>query len=268
MNAGAALEAALHRPLAVLPLPMVGLAARALAATVVPLLHPALAGRVRDTVVALRPDLDPAAAIVAARDNLTRGYCEIPGLTRLWNAGRIAVAGALPGDTPVIIAWVHTGNPEVLPLALARIGVRPIGIAAPQPDARRARIVAAQREASGVRVLPEHGPAALRAALRVLERRDGALVIAIDEVGADGRINGPSLGRDLPTRGNLALVARLAARAGATVVPAWVERHPQGRFTLHLAPAVAADMRAIDAVLGAAVRRLLPQWWFVGQWRA
>jgi len=266
LNASALLEAALHRPLAVLPWPLVGLAARALAATAVPLLHPALAARVRQTVAALRPDLDPGAAIVAARDNLTRSYCEIPGLTRLWDAGRIAVAGALPRDTPVIVAWVHTGNPEVLPLALARIGARPIGVAAPQPDPRRARIVAAQRAAAGVRVLPEYGPAALRAALRVLERRDGALVIAIDEIGADGRIIGPSLGRDPPPRGNLALVARLAARAGAVVVPAWVERHPRARFTLHLAPASLPDAGAIDAVLDAAVRRLLPQWWFVGRW--
>jgi len=251
-----------------MPLPLVGLTARALAATVVPLLHPGLAGRVRDTVAALRPDLDPAAAIVAARDNLTRGYCEIPGLGRLWDAGRIGVVGTLPGDTPTIVAWVHTGNPEVLPLALARIGARPIGIAAPQPDPRRARIVAAQRETAGVRVLPEHGAAALRAALRVLEQRDGALVIAIDDVAPDGRINGPSLGRDLPAGGNLSLVARLAARTGAVVVPAWVERHPHARFTLHLAPAMAPDACTVDAVLDAAVRRLLPQWWFVGQWRA
>lgn len=266
MTAAARLEALLHRPLAALPTPAVGVAARALARLAVPRLTPGLAAAVARTVAALRPDLDIAAAVAEARDNLARTFCELPRLGRLWDEGRIAIAGTLPTDRPVLIAWVHTGNPEILPLALGRSGARPIGIAAPQPTALRARIVATQRAAAGAVVLPGQGAAALRAALRVLERRAGALVIAIDDVAADGTINGPSLGRTAPAAGNLPLVARLAARTGAAIVPAWVERHRGARFTLHLAPAVECG-DALDRALSAAVLRLLPQWWFCGRWR-
>lgn len=263
-----ALEAVLHRPLAALPPPAVGVLARGLARLAVPKLAPRFAADVASAIRALRPDLDVAPAVAAARDNLARTLCEMPGLGRLWDAGRIAIAGALPAGGPTIVAWVHTGNPEVLPLALARSGARPTGFAAPQPDPRRAAIVARQREMAGARILPGEGPAALRAALRVLERRDGTLVIAVDDTDAGGVPRGPLLGRPGPAEGNLRLVARLGARSGAAIVPAWVERHPLGRFTLHLAPPVAATAAAIDAALGAAVLRLLPQWWFVARYGA
>ena len=59
-------------------------------------------------------------------------------ILRFWDEGRIEVAGAARllaarRDGPVLVAGLHLGNPEVLGLTLARLGLRPVGVATRQP---------------------------------------------------------------------------------------------------------------------------------------
>jgi KDO2-lipid IV(A) lauroyltransferase len=292
--ASAALERGLLHPLRVLPSGAGSAVGEWLGRRVVPGLYPVATARARAALARLRPDLDTAAALEEAWANIGASFAEMPRLLRFWEEGRIAVQGeahllaARRAGQPVICAWLHTGNPEVLGLTLGKLGLGPVGVAERQPTGFRERVVTALRTGYGGRlILADRG--AMRPALEVLRAGPaaGTLVFAMDET-AGGRVRGPSLGRGAPPpNGNMALAARLAALAGAAVVPGYVTRLPGGgagtgraRFLTTFLPPVALPARsgerardaaagaaAIDAVADPVVRALLPQWLQVVAWR-
>lgn len=268
-----ALERGLHHPMRVLPSDAGSALGAWLGRRVVPGLYPAAAARARATLARLRPDLDPDAAVAEAWANIAATFAEIPRGLRYWEEGRIRVEGAehllapRRAGRPVICAALHTGNPEVLGLTMAKLGARPVGVAARQPTAFRDRVIRDIRTRGGGRlIVAERG--AMRPVLAALRAAE-TLYLAVDEF-AGGVVRGPSLGRGpLPVEGNMALAARLVRLTGAAVVPGYVTRLPgPARFLTTFLPEVAlpaaadraADAAAIDRVVDPVVRALLPQW--------
>ena len=269
------LERGLFHPLRILPSATGSAVGDWLGRRVLPGLYPVGTARARAAIRHLRPDLDAEAALAEAWANIAASFAEMPRLLRLWDEGRIAVEGeapireALAAGRPVICAWLHTGNPEVLGLTLGRLGLRPLGIAARQASGFRDRVVAANRRGYGGRVvLADQG--AMRPVLAALraDPPEGTVMLAVDEhVG--GAPRGPSLGRAaLPARGNMAMAGRLARLTGAVVVPGYVTRLGGARFVTRFLPPVAfagaggrmEDAAAIDAAVDPVIRAMLPQW--------
>jgi lauroyl/myristoyl acyltransferase len=179
---------------------------------------------------------------------------------------------------PLMVAGVHTGNPELLGITLACLGMRPVGVAVRQPSDFRDRVITDIRLRAGGRLIRADRDA-MRPALQVLRERAGeeTLLFWMDEhVG--GVVRGPSLGRGtVAPNGNIALAARLARMSGCVIVPGHVTRlpgAPRARFLTTFLPPVAmpaanggnraaetaAGAAAIDAAVDPVVRALLPQW--------
>jgi len=277
------LEHALYQPMRLLPTAFASAMGRMLARRIAPALYPALDARARANLALLRPDLPTDAAVAEMWENLACTFCEIPRILRFWKEGRVEVDGAehileTRRHRPVLAAWLHTGNPEVLGMTLAWIGARPVGIAARQPTGLRDRVVMRNRLAVGIRVLRADRDA-VRPALRVLAGREEVLALAMDDY-VGGIVHGPSLGRGPRTKGNIPYAVRLARLTGCAIVPGYVTRLPGSRFRTTFLPPVelppetgdraadlAAGAAALDAVLDLIVRANLPQWYFTIAWR-
>lgn len=272
----AGLERGLHHPLRILPSGAGSALGAWLGRRVVPGLHPVATARARAALARLRPDLDTGAALAEAWANIAASFAEMPRILRFWEEGRVAVAGeahlleAHRQGGPVICAGLHTANPEVLGLTLARLGTRPVGIAVRQPTAFRERVITDIRTRGGGRMILADRDA-MRPALSVLRAGAGETLLFWMDEHVGGTVRGPSLGRGaLPRNGNMALAARLARLSGAAVVPGYVTRLPgaRARFLTTFLPPVAwperedrlGDAAAIDAVVDPVVRALLPQW--------
>jgi lauroyl/myristoyl acyltransferase len=276
------LERGLFHPLRLLPSEAGSAVGDWLGRRVVPGLYPVATARARAALVRLRPDLPAEPALAEAWANIAATFAEMPRILGFWREGRVAVQGeehllAARRAGPVICAGLHTANPEVLGLTLARLGLRPVGIAVRQPTGFREQVITDIRLRGGGRMIrADRG--AMRPALELLRTRpaEETLLFWMDEhVG--GVVRGPSLGRGpvAPT-GNMALAARLARLTGAAVVPGHVTRLPgprRARFLTTFLPPVplpgatgdragdaAAGAAAIDAVVDPVVRALLPQW--------
>ncbi len=179
------LERALHQPLRLLPTPVVMAIGRALGRRVAPALYPVQDRLARAAFRHLRPDLPLEPAMAAMWRNLACTFAEMPRFLRFWDEGRIEVSGAehlleTRRHRPVLLAGLHLGNPEVLGLALARLGARPVGVASRQPTAFRERIITELRLRGGGRMI-QAGHHALRPALRVLAAREETLVFWMDD---------------------------------------------------------------------------------------
>lgn len=277
------LERALYQPLRFLPTSLAGAAGRMLARRIAPALYPALDARARANLALLRPDLPTGEAVAEMWENLACTFCEIPRILRFWKEDRVEVEGAehileTRRHRPVLAAWLHTGNPEVLGMTLAWIGARPVGIAARQPTGLRDRVVMRNRLAVGIRVLRADRDA-VRPALRVLAGREEVLALAMDDY-VGGVVHGPSLGRGPRTKGNIPYAVRLARLSGCAIVPCYVTRLPGSRFRTTFLPPLelppetgdratdlAAGAAALDAALDPIVRANLPQWFFTIAWR-
>lgn len=278
-----ALERALYHPLRPLPTPLVSRIGAWLGRTVAPALYPSQDALARAAFRALRPGAPEDDAVRAMWSNMGASFAETARILRFWEEGRVEVAGgarllAAKRDGPVLVAGLHLGNPEVLGLALARLGLRPVGVATRQPTAFRERVITAIRLRGGGRMIrADRG--AMRPALSVLRGGEETLLFWMDDY-ARGRVNGPSLGRAPRRAGNIPLAARLARLSGCAPVPAFVERLPGPRFRVVFLPPVslppptgdraaddAADAAALDAVLDPIVRTRLDQWFFAIAWR-
>jgi KDO2-lipid IV(A) lauroyltransferase len=274
--AAAALERGLWHPLRLLPTARVSAAGAWLGRRLGPVLHPELDARARANLARLRPDLDPAAALAEVWGNIGATYAEMARGLRLWDEGRVEVRGAAHvletrRERSVLVAGLHTANPEVLGLTLARLGARPAGIAMRQPTAFRERVITALRRRAGGRVIPARRDAA-RAALGVLAAGEETLLLYVDE-SVGGEVRAPSLGRGERRAGNIVLAARLARLTGCAIVPGFVTRLPGPRFVTTFLPPlalpppsgeraadIAAGVAALDAALDPVVRARLTQW--------
>ena len=279
-----ALERALHHPLRALPTPAVSRIGGWLGRRAAPALYPGQDALARAALRALRPGVPEEETLRAMWGNLGASFAEMARILRFWDEGRVEVSGAARllaarRDGPVLVAGLHLGNPEVLGLTLARLGLRPVGVATRQPTDFRERVVTDVRLRGGGRMIRADRDA-MRPALSVL-RGEETLLFWMDDY-ARGRVNGPSLGRGPRRAGNIPLAARLARLSGCALVPGFVERLPgaAARFrTVFLPPValpaatgdraadLAADTAALDAALDPIVRARLEQWFFTIAWK-
>lgn len=278
-----ALERGLHHPLRALPTPLVSRVGGWLGRRAAPALYPNQDALARATLRALRPGAPEDEALRAMWGNLGASFAEMARILRFWDEGRVEVSGAARllaarRDGPVLVAGLHLGNPEVLGLTLARLGLRPVGVATRQPTDFRERTITRIRLRGGGRMIRADRDA-MRPALSVLRGGEETLLFWMDDY-ARGRVNGPSLGRGPRLAGNIPLAARLSRLSGCALVPGFVERLPDARFrTVFLPPValpaptgdraadLAADAAALDAALDPVVRARLEQWFFTIAWR-
>jgi len=274
----AALDRSLYHPLRLLPTEHATATGTWLGRRLGPALYPEADARARDNLTRLRPDLRPEDACAEVWGNIGATFAEFARLLRLWEEDRVEVAGAAHlletrRERPVLVAGLHTGNPEVLTVTLARLGARPAGIAMRQPTAFRERVTREMRQRAGGRVIRAERDA-MRAARAVLAAREETLLLFVDE-SVDGVVRGPSLGRGPRRVGNMLLAVRLARISGCAIVPGFVTRLPGTRFRTTFLPPVAlppptgdraadiaAGTSALDAVLDPVVRAHLVQWLF------
>jgi Kdo2-lipid IVA lauroyltransferase/acyltransferase len=239
--------------------------------------------RARKNWKRLRPDDADDAAVDAAMRTLwqsvSRTMCEFSVLHRLWDAGRVAVEGIEHMDRvrdagkPILVACVHLGNWETIPVAGIRLGHPGSGIYWPLENRFDTRIAVKARERYGAVLFPGDGPGAMRAAIEALTSRTGPFVVFVDELIGD-RVFAPAFGRQLAPEGNMAYVARLAVMTGAEIVPAYCVRlGNRARFKVTFLPpvelvrqrgdaALRQNIAAINDIIEPIVRRHLDQWYF------
>ena len=263
-----------------------------------PRLHPSADRRARAALKALRPDLVPDQAALDAAlkrvwTSVGRVYAEFSAEDRIWPEQRVTVEGAehleaaAVGGRPLIVAGVHLGNWEMLPITFGYLGYRFVQVYQPPRNRFEDRIakntrlranasIGAAKPGSGFRLLPPSataGPELLRAL-----RRGDSFMIFVDEY-AGGRVHAPAFGRPIAANGNLARVIRLARLGNAAVVPAYAVRTGAARFAVRFLPAVAmqatgdrggdmrANMTALDAAITPAVLAHLDQWYMLIDFR-
>ena len=228
-----------------------------------------LAGRlapraVRNPEVRLRAlGWSPEAANATARDVVAafgRTFAEYAVVHRLWQAGRVAVAGgehlvaARQSGRPVIFVSGHFANWEVLLVAAAGQGFRIANFYRPQANVaidvllQRIRL----RSVSGLLRKGHHG---VREALAYL-RTGGAVGILVDER-SGGQVSAPAKagGPGAPLR----IAVRLAEASGAVLLPVHIRRLGGARFMLTCGAPVLPDPIA-DAAVEASVARSIDRW--------
>jgi Kdo2-lipid IVA lauroyltransferase/acyltransferase len=281
----------LYRVMRSLPVPVVSRLGAGLGQILGRRAHPAEDARVVAALRHLRCDFaENPAALKAAQTrlwaNVGRVYAEFCVLHKIVPEGRVSIddpgtLDAVVADgRPVIVPFVHLGNWETSAIQIVyRAPGRVAAMAAPPPRNRvRARIAAMQRGRLPGKVLTVDGNV-WRRALHHLEQPGGILIVAVDELGADG-VSVPSMGRALEAPGNLGKLVRLAARTGAIILPLYNERLAGATFVTRLmAPLELArtlkmsaeehrhHVARLDALYGPVVLRLIDQWFGLLLWR-
>jgi Kdo2-lipid IVA lauroyltransferase/acyltransferase len=235
----------------------------------------------------LHPEATDPASVDAAMHRLwhsvCRTMCEFSVLHKMWDAGRIDVSGVEHLDAvrnsgrPRLVACMHLGNWETIPVALIRTGHPGSGLYLPQENRFDTWIAVKSRERYGAILYPADGPGAMRAAIRDLVRDEGVFVIFVDDC-VDDHVFAPAFGRELKPEGNIAYVARLAARTGAEVIPAYCERlGDRAQFKVRFLPPVElergrseadvmANIAAINTVIEPIIQKHLDQWFYALDW--
>ena len=216
-------------------------------------------------------DTATAAARRAIADT-GRTVCEYAVMDRLWDAGRIEVRGFEPfraahePGRPVICFSGHFANWELLPVGAVRVGLPMAAFFRPPSNRFVDDLLQRCRRRCGIGLVKK-GTSGVRDAIGLLGE-GGCLGILVDERVASG-VPAPSLGR--PIAPAVRLLARLATRSGALLLPARIERLDGAVFRLHCSEpidvarsdtetAVAALARQIDDWLEAQVRTRPDQW--------
>ena len=289
---------ALHEGMRVLPTGTVSAIGGCLGRFAGPRLHEAADRRARATLKLLRPDLAADAASLdqaMARmwDALGRSYAEFSVEDRLWPRGQVSMTGPehaarpKPGEPPLIVAGVHLGNWELLPIMLGYLGHDVADIYQPQRNrfedriAKRSRVRAAnqvKKVVSGTELtLLPPSPNVGADLLRALHSGSTVMMYVDEYVG--GCVHAPAFGRPVRSDGNLSRAVRLARLAGASIVPAYVERLPGPRYAVHFLPPVAlqrtadrkadlvANTIALDAAVTGPVRKHIEQWFMLPDFR-
>jgi Kdo2-lipid IVA lauroyltransferase/acyltransferase len=228
---------------------------------------------------------DAAAAVLRLFDNVGRVMLEFSVLDRLWDQGRIAVAGsehlrvARAADKPVIVMGLHLSNWEVIGPALIGLGLHGFKFIYQPPRSRFEHgLAVAARERYGA-IMLRPGVAAARIARRLLVDERGVLLIYADDE-RKGHVCAPLFDRAIPPRANLLNIVRLAWASGAAVIPAYAERLGGARFRVtYLAPVelapegedpaaqLAENVRRLDCIVTPLVLARLDQWYMLLEYR-
>jgi KDO2-lipid IV(A) lauroyltransferase len=204
---------------------------------------------------------------------------EFSVLDRLWDAGRIEMAGlenldyARATGRPLIGLGVHLGNWETIGVAMLSLGFQGGSIYEP-PENRFDHFIAniARSKLPGKPILARQNAAA--EAFIMLTRKKQQIVIYADEL-ARGRVWAPAFGRPLRINGNIGNAVRLARVSNALIVPLHCLRlgeRAQFRVTVSQPyelvktddrdADVLTNVAAIDALIDPIIRANLDQWFF------
>lgn len=259
-----------------------------------PKLYPRADERARLTLRALRPDLAAdATALDAAMtrywDSMGRVYTEFSVEDRLWDEGRVKVEGAehlaetRERGCSAIIAGIHLGNWEVLPISLGYLVDRFVQIYQPLRNRFETRLalksrmrckarIEAARPGAYCRFLPP-SPSMPAKLIRALKAGESFMMFVDEHI--DGRVQAPAFGRPRTIDGNLARVVRLSRMSGAALIPAYVTRERGARFTVHYLPPlsmrlsddreadIAGNVAALNDLFEDVVRRHVDQWYML-----
>jgi len=276
------LNVAVHETLKAMPIDGCSAFGAAMAATG-PLRYAPSDARARRNWRIIRPERSDDASVDAAMRSLwrcvSRTMAEFSVLHRLWPAGRIAVEGlehliaVRDAGKPILIACLHLGNWEVVPVTGIALGFHGSGIYEPPTNRFDHRIAVKARERFGAVLYA--GDQAMRSSLRALKENKGPFIIFVDEC-IGGHVFAPAFGRSLPPEGNIAYTARLARMTGAEVIPAFCVRlGDRAQFKVMVCPPVEIARTAdkeqdlltnvgrINAVIEPIIRQHLDQWYFL-----
>lgn len=171
---------------------------------------------------------------------------------------------------PILILTGHCGNWELLAAAINCRGLGMSVVARPLDEPDQQRMLAGLRDRFGTSTIARGSEGAARQLLGTL-RRGGALGMLIDQ---DTKVDGvwvPFFGRPAFTPAG---AAKIALRSNAAVIPAFIERLPDGRHVAGFHPPLdlPEDPGAATALMTAKieeqVRRRPEQWvWMHRRWR-
>ncbi len=225
-----------HFGMKLLPMDACSNLGAALGLFAVPRFHKVASQRARETIRALRPDLDAAGQEALFRENCRsqgRLMTEFSVVNRLQNnrdrltLNGLDIIGEVAKTGPVIIVGMHLGNWEVGPTVLQSINVRPYAFYLPPKGRAKAWIAERVRSKAGLRFLPP-GMEGIRPAIKIL--KNGGVVSMFCDEGFGGMIRGPFFDRKPHQEGNFALAIRLARMTGATICPWYGVRTKGFRF--------------------------------------
>lgn len=191
-------------------------------------------------------------------------------LRRVRFEGWREIERARAAGRPILIVTGHCGNWELLAAALNVRGLGMAVVARELDDPGLQARLLGLRERFGTRTILRGTPGAARQLLKTL-RAGGALGMLIDQ---DTRVEGvwvDFFGRPAYTPVG---AADMAIRLGATVLPTFIERRPDGSHLAHVEPPLAvppdplAATAAMTAAIEAQIRRVPEQWvWLHRRWR-
>lgn len=177
---------------------------------------------------------------------------EVAGVTRAH--GFEQLEGALRSGRGAVLVSAHMGCWELLPAYLASIGLRTALIVRPQAGSSETALLSRERKKLGVtEIVPSIK--ALRKALEVLSE-GGVVICPLDRDGGPNGFCGSFMGKPLRFS---SLPVRLAALAGAVVLPARAESAKAGRLLVFGAPAEIGDRSNLEE-LTATLGRTLEGW--------
>lgn len=181
-----------------------------------------------------------------------------------------SVEAARSAGRPLLILTGHCGNWELLAAAINCLGLRMRVVARELTAPGFQRLLLAFRSRFGTETIPRGSPGAARRLLQTL-REGGALGMLIDQ---DTRVEGvwiPFFGR--PAFTPLA-AAQLAGRHQTVVIPAFIERLPDGSHLARFQPALELPddpteaTAVMHACIEAQIRHAPEQWvWMHRRWR-
>ncbi len=232
------------------------------------------------------PGIDQARVeriIAGMWDNLGRVGAEYARLASLWRqpqrvqvVGGDIMEGLARAGRPILFFGGHLANWEAIILAAQRHGLDPCMVYRPFNNPFFERFWCRLRRANGAEYITVRvGTAGMRRIVHVLERA-GQAILLVDQRMDRGRPI-PFFGRPAMTS---TVLARLAARFDAAVVPARVERVGGTAFRVTLEPPLgmprSGDRRVDEAEVMTAANRRLEAWiracpeqwmWLHRRWR-
>ena len=176
------------------------------------------------------------AAFVDALSSLRFDLVELCRRTTI--SGMEHVVAAEARGRGIIFLGAHFGDWEIIHPTVARASGPIASVGRPPDNPHVAKIVERLRTRFGNRSLEKRG--AVREMFRIL-KGGGRLGLLLDQrVRADEAIAAPFFGRPAWTS---PIVARLAAKTGAAVVPCFGDHLPRGRYRVEFHPALHSDGR-------------------------
>jgi KDO2-lipid IV(A) lauroyltransferase len=169
------------------------------------------------------------ACLISLGNNIGRCYAEYAVNEKFCGSGYLRFEGLehLQGlPHPPILLTAHLGNFELAASCLAFNGSPVSTISDLNLESMDQCIAIASRKrcfahAPGGRMI-KAGPSTMRHVLEDMAR--GQVVVIYCDEFTGGMVWGPSLGREIPLRGNRILLAKLALKFQAPIVPAYIRR--------------------------------------------